>query len=113
VQLVGLAHAKALVLTNATLSAEQALEYGLVWRVYEADRLMDEATKLATSLAHGPALGTELTIKALNQATSNSLEEQLELEAKYQREAGYSDDYKEGVTAFLEKRPAVFYKDKQ
>ena len=113
VQLVGLARAKALVLTNATLSAEQALEYGLVWRVYEADRLMDEATKLATSLAHGPALGTELTIKALNQATSNSLEEQLELEAKYQREAGYSDDYKEGVTAFLEKRPAVFYKDKQ
>lgn len=112
VQLVGLARAKALVLTNATLTAEQALEYGLVWQVYESDRLMDEGLALATTLAHGPALGTSLTIKALNQATSNSLEAQLELEAKYQQQAGYSDDYKEGVTAFLEKRPAVFYKDK-
>lgn len=112
VQLVGLARAKALVLTNATLSAEQALEYGLVWKVYESNRLMDEAIKLATALAHGPALGTALTIKALNQATNNSLEKQLELEANYQREAGYSDDYKEGVTAFLEKRPAIFYKEK-
>ncbi|WP_367104130.1 enoyl-CoA hydratase-related protein [uncultured Psychrobacter sp.] len=112
VQLVGLARAKALVLTNATLSAEQALEYGLVWRVYESERLMDEALALATALAHGPALGTALTIKALNAATYNSLEEQLKLEANYQQQAGFSDDYKEGVTAFLEKRPAVFYKNK-
>lgn len=111
VQLVGLARAKALVLTNATLTAEQALEYGLIWKVYESDRLMDEAIKLATTLAYGPALGTSLTIQALNQATDNSLEDQLELEASYQQKAGYSDDYKEGVTAFLEKRPAVFYKD--
>ncbi len=112
VQLVGLARAKALVLTNANLSAEQALGYGLVWKIYESDRLMNEAVKLATTLAHGPALGTALTIKALNQATKNSLEEQLELEANYQQKAGYSDDYKEGVTAFLEKRPAIFYKGK-
>ncbi|WP_019672200.1 enoyl-CoA hydratase-related protein [Psychrobacter lutiphocae] len=111
VQLVGLARAKALVLTNATLSAEQALDYGLVWKVYESSRLMSEANKLATNLAYGPKLGMSLTIKALNQATTNSLEQQLELEATYQREAGYSDDYKEGVTAFLEKRPAVFFKE--
>lgn len=109
VQLVGLSRAKALVLTNATLTAEQALEYGLVWKVFESDRLMEEAVEMATILAYGPALGTSLTIKALNQATSNSLEEQLELEANYQQKAGYSDDYKEGVTAFLEKRAAVFY----
>lgn len=112
VQLVGLARAKALVLTNATLSAEQALEYGLVWKIYESERLMDEAIKLATNLAYGPALGTALTIEALNKATENCLEEQLGIEASYQQTAGYSDDYKEGVTAFLEKRPAIFYRNK-
>ncbi|PID63816.1 MAG: 2-(1,2-epoxy-1,2-dihydrophenyl)acetyl-CoA isomerase, partial [Gammaproteobacteria bacterium] len=53
-----------------------------------------------------------LTIEALNQAQSNTLSQQLALEAESQREAGYSADYKEGVTAFLEKRPAVFYKKK-
>ena len=111
VQLVGLARAKALVLTNATLTAEQALEYGLVWKIYESERLMNEAVKLATNLAYGPALGTALTIKALNHATENSLDKQLEIEASYQQKAGYSDDYKEGVTAFLEKRPAIFFRN--
>lgn len=110
VNLLGLGRAKALVLTNATLTAEEALNYGLVWKVYDAESLSEEALKLARSLVYGPALGIKLTIDALNQATSNTLDEQLKLEATYQREAGFSDDYKEGVAAFLEKRPAKFFK---
>lgn len=110
VKLLGVARAKALALTNATLSAEEAANYGIVWRHYEASVLLENAEKITQDLAYGPSVGTRLTIAAMNQAQTNTLEEQLELEAKFQREAGYSDDYKEGVSAFLEKRPAVFYK---
>lgn len=110
VRLLGLARAKALVLTNAVLTAEEAEHYGLVWRVCAPDALVQRAEILTQQLAYGPQVGTRLTIHALNQATTNTLEEQLVLEANSQKEAGYSADYKEGVSAFLEKRPAVFYK---
>lgn len=110
VRLVGLARAKALVLTNAVLSAEEAEQYGLVWRRYEKTVLMERAEQLAHQLAYGPQTGTRLTIAALNQAVTNTLEQQLALEAQSQKEAGFSKDYQEGVTAFLEKRPAIFYK---
>lgn len=110
VRLLGVSQAKALILTNAVLTAEEALTYGLVWRVYDHDILYKKGEELTQQLAHGPRIGTQLTIDALNQASTNSLSEQLVLEAAYQQKAGYSKDYKEGVTAFLEKRPAVFYK---
>lgn len=110
VKLLGLSKAKALLLTNAVLTAEEAEQYGLVWRLYEPSALLERAEALTKQLAYGPQTGTRLTIEALNRAETNSLDEQLELEAEFQREAGYSDDYKEGVTAFLQKRPAVFYK---
>lgn len=109
VRLLGVARAKALALTNATLSAEEALDYGMVWRLHEPSTLLEKAEKLTQALAYGPSVGTRLTIAAMNQAQTNTLAEQLELEARFQREAGYSDDYREGVAAFLEKRPAVFY----
>lgn len=110
VQLLGVARAKALVLTNAVLTAEEAEQYGLIWRRYDSSQLLEKAEQLTQQLAHGPQTGTRLTIAALNQAQTNSLAEQLDLEAISQREAGYSEDYKEGVSAFLEKRPAVFYR---
>lgn len=110
VQLLGLARAKALVLTNAVLTAEEAEQYGLVWRIHSPEVLTQRAEALAQQLAYGPQVGTRLTIDVLNQASTNTLEEQLVLEANSQKEAGYSSDYKEGVSAFLEKRPAVFYK---
>lgn len=110
VQLLGVSRAKALVLTNAVLSAEEAEQYGLVWRLYDPSTLAERGEALTKQLAYGPQVGTRLTIAALNQANDNTLAEQLVLEANSQKEAGYSADYKEGVTAFLEKRPAVFYK---
>lgn len=109
VRLLGLARAKAFVLTQGVWSAEQARDYGLVWEIHESAVLMERGKALATQLAYGAATGTALSIDALNQAVNHSLEEQLLLEARYQREAGFSAEYREGVAAFLEKRPPVFF----
>ncbi len=111
VHLLGLARAKALVLTNAVLTAEEAMQYGLVWRLHDPAVLVEKAESLTKQLAYGPKTGTQLTIAALNAALTNDLAAQLALEAEYQRQAGYSEDYKEGVSAFLQKRPAVFYRE--
>ena len=108
VRTIGLPRAKALVLTNAVLSAEEALSYGLIWQTHPADVLQERAFALCSQLATGAQTGTALTIDALNNATINTFSEQLDLEESYQRKAGYSPEYKEGVTAFLEKRPADF-----
>jgi 2-(1,2-epoxy-1,2-dihydrophenyl)acetyl-CoA isomerase len=69
---------------------------------------MAEATKLAESLAAGPTLGLGLTKRLIQAAATNSLDEQLDMERDLQQQAGRSADYAEGVTAFLEKRPARF-----
>ena len=111
VRLLGLARAKAFVLTQGVWTAEQAHDYGLVWEVHESSVLMERARTLASLLAHGAATGTALAIDALNQAVNHTLEEQLLLEADYQRQAGFSPEYREGVQAFLEKRAPVFFQD--
>lgn len=109
---LGEARAKALALTAHPLSAEDAADWGLIWRVIEDDKLMDEVHALAQSLANGPSHAYGLTKQAIHAASDNMLEEQLQLERKLQREAGFSDDYKEGVAAFLAKRPANYRKGK-
>lgn len=113
VRLLGLSRAKALVLTNAVLTAEEAEQYGLVWRLHAPEILTEQAEKLTAQLGNGAATGTRLTIAALNAAETNSLTEQLELEAQYQKAAGYSDEYREGVSAFLEKRAPNFHTKKK
>ncbi len=105
---LGEARAKALALTAEPLSAEDAADWGLIWRAVEDERLMDEAIKLVEGFAQGPTNAYALTKKAIHEASVNSLDAQLDAERKYQREAGRSDNYKEGVQAFLEKRPADF-----
>jgi len=69
---------------------------------------MAEARELAGKLANGPTTCLTLTKLAIQAATENTLEDQLELEAELQSRAGATDDYREGVTAFLEKRPPRF-----
>jgi 2-(1,2-epoxy-1,2-dihydrophenyl)acetyl-CoA isomerase len=107
-RLVGEARAKALALTAQPLSAEDAANWGLIWRAVDDDKLMEEATGLAASLAAGPTHAYGLIKEAIQAASVNSLDEQLDLERRLQREAGMSDDYKEGVKAFLEKRQANY-----
>lgn len=106
--LIGEARAKALALTAAPLDASTAANWGMIWQVIEDDQLQIRATELARELAKGPTFGLGLIKQAIQTAASSTLDQQLELERKLQRQAGCSEDYAEGVSAFLEKRPAAF-----
>jgi 2-(1,2-epoxy-1,2-dihydrophenyl)acetyl-CoA isomerase len=107
-RLVGAARAMGLALLADTLSAEDAERWGLIWKVVDDDKLLDEATALAAELASGPTKGFGLIKKALLVSPMNSLDAQLDLERDLQREAGFTEDYREGVAAFLAKRPPRF-----
>lgn len=106
--LLGEARAKALALTAEPLSAEKAAEWGLIWKCLPDDALMGEARELGKQLANGPTVGLAMTKKAIQLASTQSLNEQLDLEAKYQKICGASPDYAEGVSAFLNKRQPEF-----
>jgi 2-(1,2-epoxy-1,2-dihydrophenyl)acetyl-CoA isomerase len=103
-RLVGSARAMALAMLSERLSSEDAERWGLIWKAVDDDRLLDEATALARRLASGPTRGYGLVKKAMNASAGNSLDAQLDLERDLQREAGFSEDYREGVAAFLQKR---------
>jgi 2-(1,2-epoxy-1,2-dihydrophenyl)acetyl-CoA isomerase len=107
-RLVGPARARGLALLGEPLSAEQAEAWGLIWRVVDDDRLLDEAGALARHLASQATKGLGLIKRALLASASNGLDAQLDLERDLQREAGRSEDYAEGVRAFLTKRAPVF-----
>jgi len=107
-RLVGPARALGLALTGEKLSAEQAADWGLIWRVVDDDALGPTVDQLATQFAAAPTRGLARTKQALYAAWQRSLGEQLELERDYQRELGMSADYREGVRAFMEKRTPVF-----
>jgi 2-(1,2-epoxy-1,2-dihydrophenyl)acetyl-CoA isomerase len=107
-RLVGKARAMGLALLGEKLSAEQAADWGLIWKVVDDDVLLAEGIRLGKQLAEGPTKGYGLIKKAMHASSGNSLDAQLDLERDLQREAGYSEDYREGVTAFKEKRPPRF-----
>lgn len=106
--LLGEARAKGLALTAQPLPARQAEEWGLIWKALPDADLMTEARSLTAGFAEGPTLGYGLTKAAIQTAPSQTLAQQLELEADYMKTCGESADYAEGVAAFLEKRPPVF-----
>jgi 2-(1,2-epoxy-1,2-dihydrophenyl)acetyl-CoA isomerase len=107
-RLVGMARASALTLLGDKLPAEQAAAWGLIWRVVDDDALVAEATALAQHLARQPTRALALIKQALNASFANTLDEQLDLERALQMKAAATDDFREGVAAFLEKRPARF-----
>lgn len=107
-RLIGQARAMAACLLAEPITAAQAETWGLIWKCVEDDQLMSEARTLAMTLANGPTKAFALTKRAIYASSNNSLQTQLALEAALQREAGQSEDFKEGVTAFLEKRPSKF-----
>ncbi|SJZ92525.1 2-(1,2-epoxy-1,2-dihydrophenyl)acetyl-CoA isomerase PaaG [Consotaella salsifontis] len=107
-RLLGEQRAKALTMTAEPLDATTAAEWGLIWKVVDDEALMAEATALAARLAAGPTKGLGLTKRAIQAASANDLDAQLDLERDFQREAGSSADYAEGVAAFLEKRTPEF-----
>ncbi len=107
-RLVGAARARALSLLAEPLPAEKAESWGLIWKVVGDNELMGEAIKLCEQFASGPTYGYSLIKRALDASELNDLSTQLDLERDFQREAGNSPDYAEGVRAFMEKRAPKF-----
>ena len=107
-RLIGLTRAMELSLLAERLPAEKALEWGLINRVCDDEKLMTEALDLAKELASGPTIALSLIRKAYRLGLDNTYEEQIHQESILQGEAGRTEDYREGVEAFLQKRPAKF-----
>lgn len=108
VRLLGQARAFEWLTSGRKLSAAEAHAWGLISEVVEADRLPARAAELAATLAAMPTKGIGMTKRLLDGAPLRTLEEQLELEAQLQTAATASEDFAEGVAAFLEKRPPEF-----
>jgi len=107
-RLIGEARARAVAMLAEPIDAETAERWGLIWRVVDDDVLLGQAEALAAQLALGPTQAFVLTRRAIAAATTNTLAAQLETERDLQRQAGRTEDFAEGVRAFLEKRPARF-----
>lgn len=107
-RVAGRARAMGLALLGEKLSAEQAHAWGMIWQVVDDEKLSAAAQELALHLATQPTFGLGLIKQAIHAAENNTLDAQLDLERDYQRLAGRSDDYREGVSAFLAKRQPQF-----
>jgi 2-(1,2-epoxy-1,2-dihydrophenyl)acetyl-CoA isomerase len=107
-RLVGQARALGLALTGEPLPAERAAEWGLIWKAVEDDALDTEVDAIADKLASLPPLGLAAIKEMIRSSWQYSLDEELERQAGAMRRLGFTDDYREGVTAFLEKRTPNF-----
>jgi 2-(1,2-epoxy-1,2-dihydrophenyl)acetyl-CoA isomerase len=107
-RLVGQARALGLALTGEPLSADKAAEWGLILKAVDDDQLDSEVDAVATKLAALPPLGLAAIKEIIRSSWSRSLEEELDLQRDEMRRLGFTQDYREGVAAFLEKRPAKF-----
>lgn len=104
----GRARAMGLALLGDKMSAEQAQQWGMIWQVVDDAELADTSLTLARHLATQPTYGLGLIKQALLASETHTLDQQLDMERDFQRMAGRSVDYREGVSAFLAKRPPQF-----
>jgi 2-(1,2-epoxy-1,2-dihydrophenyl)acetyl-CoA isomerase len=107
-RLVGQARALGLALTGEPLPAEKAAEWGLIWKTVDDDQLDAEVDAVAAKLASLPPLGLAAIKQIIRTTWSRSLDQELDLQRDEMRRLGFTHDYREGVAAFLEKRPAKF-----
>jgi 2-(1,2-epoxy-1,2-dihydrophenyl)acetyl-CoA isomerase len=107
-RLAGQARALGLALTGEPLEAERAAEWGLIWKAVDDDALDAEVDALAARFAAGPPLGLARTKKMIRESWGQSLDAALDAQRDAMRELGFSDDYREGVAAFMEKRKPRF-----
>src|SRR5438445_13734555 len=107
-RLVGQARALGLALTGEPLPAEKAEVWGLIWRAVEDDALDAEVDAIANKLAALPPLGLSAIKEMIRTSWQYSLDEELERQAGAMRRLGFTEDYREGVAAFLEKRQPIF-----
>ncbi|WP_413628684.1 2-(1,2-epoxy-1,2-dihydrophenyl)acetyl-CoA isomerase PaaG [Herbaspirillum frisingense] len=107
-QRIGTARALGLCLLNERLDAEQAANWGLIWRCVDDAQFEATSQALVQQLAGSATRALGLTKAAIHAAAHNDLARQLDLETEGQRALGHTDDYREGVSAFREKRSPVF-----
>jgi len=107
-RLIGFQKASALMLLGDKVSAQDAERLGMVYKVFSSEEFMDETKKLAETMAQMPTKALGMTKRLLNASMTNDLNAQLEMESKLQIEAAQSEDYREGVAAFVEKRRPNF-----
>ncbi|HEU5196208.1 MAG TPA: enoyl-CoA hydratase-related protein [Methylomirabilota bacterium] len=109
-RLVGLRRALELYFTNRPLTAREALDWGMITRVVPDAELGAEVGKLARELAQGPSKAFGAAKRLFHQSTWESLETQMELEAQAIAAAGHTEDFRAGVTAFADKKPAPTFR---
>ena len=107
-RLIGLQKATALMMLGDKISATEAEKIGMIYACFEESDFELKVQQLADTLAKLPTAALILTRKALLESSTNTLEQQLELEKKFQQKAGHTKDFKEGITAFLQKRAPSF-----
>jgi 2-(1,2-epoxy-1,2-dihydrophenyl)acetyl-CoA isomerase len=107
-RLVGQARALGLAFTGEPLPAETAAEWGLIWKAVEDETLDGEVDALAERFAAGPTRGLAAIKRMIRESWGRGLDEELDLQRDTMRELGFSDDYREGVAAFMEKRKPTF-----
>ena len=107
-RLIGFQKASALMMLGDKISAEEAEKMGMIYKSVPSEVFESTIQKLATKLANMPTRALALIKKSLNQSLTNDLNSQLDLESKYQIEAAGTEDYAEGVAAFIEKRQPKF-----
>ena len=107
-RLIGQARALGLAMTGEPLSAEKAESWGMIWKCVDDDQLEAESSALAHKFASGPTRGLVATKHAIRGSMLKTLDEELAIERDLMRELGNSADYREGVAAFMNKRPPVF-----
>ncbi len=107
-RLIGFQKASALMMLGDKVSAEEAERLGMIYKYVPSEEFQETIQKLALKMAQMPTKALGLIKKTLNQSFTNNLEQQLSVESKYQIEAANSEDYQEGVAAFIEKRKPNF-----
>lgn len=107
-RLIGFQKAQALAMLGDKISAEEAEKMGMIYKMIPLENFEADVNKLALKLANMPTKALGLIKELFNQSMTNTLDEQLALESKLQIEAAGSQDYREGVTAFIEKRKPEF-----
>ena len=107
-RLIGFQKASALMMLGDKVSANEAESLGMVYKVIPIESFMEEVGKIANKMAMMPTKALGLTKRLLNQSMVNNLDQQLSLESDLQIEAAETEDYSEGVNAFIEKRKPVF-----